>query len=541
MCYKLLLNFDNLKNNYGFFSMTGLMSLQIILLFIFIYKGLKPIKHFMYVFVPSGPTINPLNPPPKSIKKNKKVHDLILEGNNLKENDNKKEKKKSDLINSNNNLKLEKNNKSNNIQKNELIENKKEDIQDSRNKNLKNENFKIKTNIYSVNKKIDNLNNKKFNNLHQKTTNIENSNVNKLKNKNIKFRKDNILKNNIFSPVDGVHIKKNQDVSASNNKIFTNIDGENVCDTETVLKDVNNDENYFENKKLKIKPFQGQKKLKLKFGQKDLLNKSLKLKEKITTIKETDTNLNSENINKINMINPYKNKIVNITPHTKEAFLYMDYYNAINLDKRSCIKIFWSFLVNTQIILGICFTSKYLNLFVIKFSVLMIKFQINFFCNALFYTDKYISDTYYNNGKFDIFSGILKSIYSFLVTLVIISLLSILTNNKSEIVNTIWNRTNKMEYLRQVNINLKKLRNKLIVYYIIIIVLGTAFLYYVSAFCAVYRNTQKYWLIGCLETFILDFLSLIVICLFLSLFRYISLQKRIKCLFSLSKIINIFL
>ena len=261
-----------------------------------------------------------------------------------------------------------------------------------------------------------------------------------------------------------------------------------------MMKDVNNDENYFENKKLKIKPFQGQKKLKLKFCQKDLLNKSLKIKEKITTIKETDTNLNSENVNKINIINPYKNKIVNITPHTKEVFLYMDYYDAIN-----------------------------------------------FFCNALFYIDKYISDTYYNNGKYDIFSGILKSIYSFLVTLVITCLLSILTNNKSDIVNTIWTRTNKMEYLRQVNINLKKLRNKLIVYYIIIIVLGTAFLYYVSAFCAVYRNTQKYWLIGCLETFIMDFLSLIVICLFLSLFRYISLQKRIKCLFSLSKIINIFL
>ena len=41
MCYKLLLKFDNLKNNYGFISMSGLMSLQIILLFIFIYKGLK--------------------------------------------------------------------------------------------------------------------------------------------------------------------------------------------------------------------------------------------------------------------------------------------------------------------------------------------------------------------------------------------------------------------------------------------------------------------------------------------------------------------
>ena len=182
-----------------------------------------------------------------------------------------------------------------------------------------------------------------------------------------------------------------------------------------------------------------------------------------------------------------------------------------------------------------------MNLFVIKFSFLIIKFQINFFCNALFYTDKYISDTYYNNGKFDIFSGILKSIYSFLVTLVITCLLSILINSKSDIVNTIRNRTYKMEYLRQVNSKLKKLRNKLIVYYIILIVLGTGFLYYVSAFCAVYRNTQKYWLIGCLETFIMDFLCLFGICLFLSLFRYISLQRRIKCLYNLSRLINIFI
>ena len=95
-----------------------------------------------------------------------------------------------------------------------------------------------------------------------------------------------------------------------------------------------------------------------------------------------------------------------------------------------------------------------------------------------------------------------------------------------------------MEYLRQVNNKLKKLRNKLIVYYILLVILGAIFVYYVSAFCAVYRNTQKYWLISCLETFIIDFLSLIVICIFLAIFRFASLKKRIKCLFTLSKFIN---
>ena len=97
-----------------------------------------------------------------------------------------------------------------------------------------------------------------------------------------------------------------------------------------------------------------------------------------------------------------------------------------------------------------------------------------------------------------------------------------------------------MEYSGQVNNKLKKLRNKLIVYYILLVILGSIFVYYVSAFCAVYRNTQKYWMISCLETFIIDFLSLIVICI-LAIFRYTSLKKRIKCLFTLSKFINMLL
>ena len=335
-------------------------------------------------------------------------------------------------------------------------------------------------------------------------------------------------------------MKKNKNVSGSKHIILSNNEGGNICDSETILKDINNDENYFKIKKSKKTSLENKKKLKLKSDKKELFNKSLKNKEKNTTIKETDINLKSENKNKNSIIYPYKNKIANFT-HINDDFQYMNYYDSLNLDKRSCIRIYWSFLVNTQIILGICFTSNYLYLFLIKLSFLIIKFQINFFFNALFYTDKYISDIYHNKGEFDIFSGILKSIYSFLATLIITSLLSILTNSKNELINTIRNRTNKMEYLRQVNNKLKKLRNKLIIYYLLLIILGAIFIYYVSAFCAVYRKTQKYWLISCLETFVIDFLSLIVICTFLSIFRYASLKRRIKCLFSLSKFINMIL
>ena len=88
---------------------------------------------------------------------------------------------------------------------------------------------------------------------------------------------------------------------------------------------------------------------------------------------------------------------------------------------------------------------------------------------------------------------------------------------------------------------LRKLRKKLIVYFIFIFTLGLIFIYYVSSFCSVYRNSQKYWFLGCLQSFGMDSALAIMICFFLALFRYIAIYKRIKYLYCLSNFISTFL
>ena len=57
----------------------------------------------------------------------------------------------------------------------------------------------------------------------------------------------------------------------------------------------------------------------------------------------------------------------------------MEFNEAINQDKRSLFRIYWSYLVDSQIILGTFFTENYLDLFIIKLSFLMFTFQISFF------------------------------------------------------------------------------------------------------------------------------------------------------------------
>ena len=219
----------------------------------------------------------------------------------------------------------------------------------------------------------------------------------------------------------------------------------------------------------------------------------------------------------------------------------MDYEYAVIYDKRSYLRIYWSFLVDTQIILGTFCTENYLQLFVIKLSFLICTFQINFFLNALFYTDEYISDAYHNDGVLDFFSGLPKTIYSFVATLVTTNLLRMLSNNKNELKKIIRTKSKTKNYLYIINIKLNILRQKLIVYFILVFLLGLLFLYYVTAFCSIYHYSQKYWFIGCLESLGLDFLVAIIACVFIALLRYISIKKHIKCLCVLANIISTFL
>ena len=216
----------------------------------------------------------------------------------------------------------------------------------------------------------------------------------------------------------------------------------------------------------------------------------------------------------------------------------MDYEEALIYDKRSFLRMYWGFMVDSQIILSTFCTDNHLNLFVIKLSFFVCTFQISFFLNAFFYSDEYISDAYHNDGVLDFFSGLPKSIYSFLATLITTNLLRMLSSSKNELLKVIKEKRQFNNYIKIINYKLKRLRIKLIIYFIIVFLLETFSLYYVTCFCAVYKNSQRYWFIGCLESFGFDSLVAIIACIFLSIFRYIAIKNHIKCFFVLANIIN---
>ena len=269
----------------------------------------------------------------------------------------------------------------------------------------------------------------------------------------------------------------------------------------------------------------------------NMYNDKRKANLKCINIMET---LSDKNIN--NLIIPKKNnESISKLLKNDSDIQNMDYEEAIIFDKRSILRMYWGFLVDSQIILGTFCTENYLDLFVIKLSFLVCTFQISFFLNALFYTDEYISDAYHNDGVLDFFSGLPKSIYSFIATTITTNLLSMLSSSKSELMRAIKRNNQYKNYVNIIHIKLAKLQKKLIIYFILVFLLESFFLYYVTTFCAVYRFSQKYWFLGCLESFGMDSFVSLITCIFLSLLRYISIKNHIKCAYIVVNIISVFL
>ena len=84
--------------------------------------------------------------------------------------------------------------------------------------------------------------------------------------------------------------------------------------------------------------------------------------------------------------------------YTDEELQDMNFEEALYNDNRSFIRIYWSFLIEGHVIINNFFSDSYLDLRTVKISFLFFSVMINFFLNAFFYTDEYISETYHNDG-----------------------------------------------------------------------------------------------------------------------------------------------
>ena len=218
---------------------------------------------------------------------------------------------------------------------------------------------------------------------------------------------------------------------------------------------------------------------------------------------------------------------------------FAPYQTALDKDKRTFIKYYWSLLKMKQLCIFTFYTSEdyILRSTKIVLFILFISFYLAF--TALFFNDSIMRAIYIYKGNTNAAVHIPNIILSSLCCLIASLIIRFVSLNEREISKiTLLNDEKERKQLTDKMKGISKV--KLIVMYAISGALLFLFWYYVSAFCAVFKNSQGHYFTNVLVAFILCNLWPCVISLIPALLRNKALNSGNETMYKVSQIISYF-
>ena len=141
-----------------------------------------------------------------------------------------------------------------------------------------------------------------------------------------------------------------------------------------------------------------------------------------------------------------------------------------------------------MIIFSFCLSKDY-NLKSVKINLFFLTFGLNLTVSALFFNDSTMNKIYTDEGSYNFLFQLPQIIYSLLISVFIKSILSLLSLTEKIIVEFKQKETSKFD-LDEYKKFIYNIKIRIIFFYILEIIFLILFWYYISCFCALYRNTQ---------------------------------------------------
>ena len=286
---------------------------------------------------------------------------------------------------------------------------------------------------------------------------------------------------------------------------------------------------------------------KLKTKNNGSLIKNINNKER-KIIKDNKITKKSRKPKKIN-----KSKLVTDIPDSKTNYLNnpkrylndyeinnLEYNDAIKYDRRTFMQYYWSLLKIGNLFLFSFIPNNDYNSKVIKLFLFFFSFGLNYTVNALFFTDSAMNKIYEDNGEYDFIYQIPTILYSNLICIGINLIVRFLSLSQKEILKIkMWsNNENLNEKVEKKKLCLKI---KFVIYYLISLLFLFIFWFYVSCFCAVYKNTQVYLIKDTLISFSLSLLYPLGYYIIPGLFRFFAIKnKNNECIYKISLLLQSF-
>ena len=300
--------------------------------------------------------------------------------------------------------------------------------------------------------------------------------------------------------------------------------------------EITNDEETESNKNVLKKSKRKESSQKYKKENNFLINYKIKKKSHFSGLKPIivgkNENIITDNESEIDS-NEYDNINYNYNLNKRKYdYELLSYEEAKRLDKRDNTTFYLDYLSDKQNMFNIIINNSILDMRYLKLDRFVIAISLEFFFNALFFTDNYISQKYKNNSL-SFIVGLPKTIFSNVIAFFICGFFNYLSNNKIE--QIIKNEKFSDEFKLIANQILKLYKRKLIIFFTISTLMVLFCLYFVTAFCAVYKNVQVNWIISSLESCAIAFFFPFITGLIIMILWKISLSRQKKGLFKVSK------
>ena len=259
---------------------------------------------------------------------------------------------------------------------------------------------------------------------------------------------------------------------------------------------------------------------------------------KIPKLKIIDLSINNNNnlgLDKDN--NNINNK--NIIKLNDYELNSLNYISALKIDKRGFIEYYLSLLRRKELVLFTFFANNDYNSKNIKLCLFIFSFGLYFTVNTMFFNDITMHKIYEDKGKFNFIYQIPQILYSSLISSIINIIITSLSLSEKNILS-IKQETKDID--NKIVLVLKHLKIKIIIFFILNFLLLLLFWYYISCFCAIYKNTQIHLIKDTLISFGFYLLYPFGLNLFPGIFRIPALKssnKNKECLYKLSKIIQL--
>ncbi len=269
------------------------------------------------------------------------------------------------------------------------------------------------------------------------------------------------------------------------------------------------------------------------------LNKSnlslIRKQKKVKVSNETeDENKKIEELKNKNNSDFYIYNVIKFIPYenrrnylSESEIENLSYKKALKIENRNKSDYYFSLLKEKNKIISMFLNEQDYNIQNMKISFFIFNFNLSMTINALFFDDEAIYEINQDNGVYNLSTQISRVLFSALISIVIGFIVEFLAFSHKNIIKLRYFKDTK-DALEEKPKLIKNLKVRYVFYFSMTIFLNAVFLYYITAFCAVYSIIQTHMIKDSLMSFLLAMSYSIVFSLISTIIRVYSLKEESK-------------